>query len=128
MHFRTQPFSEITSGAPRVLGEEADDAHLGVSLTAACGGSALLYRSESGIDRPLLIVRLRHLLVAGVAQTERDCFGPGAIRSPGAQTSLGIDRLRDTSRSTIELASPEPKILAAGASSSPTVLLSRAFM
>jgi hypothetical protein len=54
------------------------------------------------------MVRLRQVRVASVARTEQVCFGPGAIRSPDAQTSLGIDRLRDPSPPTIaiKLASP----------------------
>jgi len=54
------------------------------------------------------MVRLRQVRVASVARTEQVCFGPGAIRSPDVQTSLGIDRLRDPSPPTIaiKLASP----------------------
>jgi hypothetical protein len=45
--------------------------------------------------------------VAGVPQTVRVCFGPGAIRSPGVQTSLGTDGMRDP-RSTIAIALAPP--------------------
>lgn len=41
-----------------------------------------------------------------MARTERVCFGPGAIGSPGVQTSLGIDRLREPPRPAIKLPSP----------------------
>jgi hypothetical protein len=55
----------------------------------------------------LLVVQLRQVRVAGVARTVRVCFGPGAIRSPGVQTSLGIDRMREP-RSTIAIALASP--------------------
>ena len=47
--------------------------------------------------------------MAEVARTERVCVGPGAIRSPRVQTSLGIHRLGEPPQSTIaiELGSPE---------------------
>ena len=50
----------------------------------------------------------RQVHVAGVARSERLCSGQRAIRSPGVETSLGIDRPRDPPRSTIaiELVSP----------------------
>jgi hypothetical protein len=45
---------------------------------------------------------------AGLARTDQVCFGPGADRSPGVQTSQGIDRLRELpgSRIATQLASP----------------------
>ena len=42
-----QAFGEMTGGAPRVLGEEVDDARLGVALTAA-RGCAPIARSSRG--------------------------------------------------------------------------------
>jgi len=55
-----------------------------------------------------LVVRSRQVGVAGVARTERVCFGPGAIRSPGVQASSGIHCRREPQRSAIasQLASP----------------------
>ena len=53
-------------------------------------------------------MRSRQVGVAGIARTERVCLGPGAVRSPGVQASLGIDRRREPPRPTIasQLASP----------------------
>jgi hypothetical protein len=44
----------------------------------------------------------------GIARTEQICSGPGAVRSPGVQASLGFDRRRDPPRPVvaIEFASP----------------------
>jgi hypothetical protein len=55
-----------------------------------------------------LVVRLRHVGVAGIARTDRVCFGPGAVRSPGVEASSGIDCRREPQRSAIvsQLASP----------------------
>ena len=55
----------------------------------------------------LLVVRSRQVRVAGISRTERVRSGP-PVRSPGAQTSLGVDRGRDPPRPVIaiELASP----------------------
>ena len=56
----------------------------------------------------LLVVRPRQVRVAGVARADRVCLGPGAVRSPGAQASSGIDRRREPPRPAIviEFASP----------------------
>jgi hypothetical protein len=45
---------------------------------------------------------------SGVAQTNWACFGPGAVRSPGVQSSLSVDCRQEPARAalTIELASP----------------------
>ena len=56
----------------------------------------------------LLVVGSRQVRVAGIARTDRVGFGPRAVRSPGVQTALGIDRRRDPvdSAIAIEFASP----------------------
>jgi hypothetical protein len=56
----------------------------------------------------LLVVRSRQVCVAGIARTDRVCFRPGAIRSAGVQTSLGINCRREPPRPAVtsQLASP----------------------
>jgi hypothetical protein len=56
----------------------------------------------------LLVIRSRLVRIAGVAQTERVCLGPAAVRSPGVQASLSIDRRRKPLRPDVafEFASP----------------------
>ena len=56
----------------------------------------------------LLVVRSRRVRVAGIARTDRVRHGPNIVRSPGVETALGIDCLREQPRSAmaIEFASP----------------------
>jgi hypothetical protein len=46
----------------------------------------------------VLVVRSRQVGVAGVARTDRACFGPGAVRSPAVQASSGSDCRREPPR------------------------------
>jgi hypothetical protein len=64
--------------------------------------------SSSSMRVARLVVRSRQVGVAGVARTERVCFGPGAIRWPGVQASSGLDCRREPQRSAIasQLTSP----------------------
>jgi hypothetical protein len=64
--------------------------------------------ASHGFVADLLVVRSRQVRVAGIARTEQACVGPGAVRSPGVQASLGIDRRRDPPRPAIaiELGAP----------------------
>jgi len=64
--------------------------------------------SSSSMRVARLVVRVRQVGVAGVARTERVCFGPGAIRSPRVQASSGINCGREPPRPSIasQLTSP----------------------
>ncbi len=73
-----------------------------------------------------LIVRLRQVRIAGIAQSNRACSGPGAVRSPRVQSSLSIDCRREPAVAalTIEFASPArcPVVSALRHGLSPSVL------
>ena len=51
--------------------------------------------------RPVLVVRARQVRIPGIDRTERVCLGPGAIRSPGVQTSSGLNCQREPPRPAI---------------------------
>ncbi len=58
--------------------------------------------------RSPLVVRSRQVRVAGIARTNRVRLGPGTVRRPGVQASLGIDRRGNPPRPAItsQLAAP----------------------
>jgi len=62
------------------------------SLSVPCKRVFARQTFEMRHRRPLLVVRLRHVRVAGIARTDRVCLGPGAVRSPRVQTG-GAHRL-----------------------------------
>jgi hypothetical protein len=72
---QVQPLSDITSGAPRVLDEEVDDARLAVGLTATRSGAPIARAprgrtahraSRGGRSRPAVVGGDRLLLLLDV--------------------------------------------------------------
>lgn len=79
-----------------------------VSVAVLCRRALHARHSKCGIGRPRLVLRSRRIRGAGIARTDRVRHGPGIVCSPGVQTALGINCLREPPRSriAIEFASP----------------------
>ena len=69
----------------------------------------------------LLVVRLREVVVAGIARTDGACAGPGRPSSLAIQAPSGIDRRRQPAADAIatELAAPARCVVACGAGHGP---------
>ena len=89
--------------APRANRRRGIDPHRIGFARRAVQTRVALKTFETRHRQTLLVVGSRQVRVAGIARTDRSSLGPGPVRSPHVQASLGIDRRRDPRRPAITI-------------------------